>query len=100
MYFDMEGYRGRPRSPVCFICGDNPGVNGLIPDALCPACGRMLDWFRGYYTGERLDLGTITTETRFLHLMADSLDYGVDQDGQGLRAAVDVPMAMVSRGWR
>jgi acyl carrier protein len=75
VYFVMERYRGRPKSPVCLVCGEKPGVNGLTPDALCPACGRLLDWFRGCYTSEPLDLGTITTEMRFTDFLADSLDY-------------------------
>jgi acyl carrier protein len=75
MYFVMEGYRGKPKSPVCLICGEKPGGIGLTPDALCPACGRLLGWFRGYYASEPLDLGTITAETKFTDFLADSLDY-------------------------
>lgn len=73
--FIMEGYRGRPESSVCLVCGEKPGVSGLTCDALCPPCGKLLDWFRNYYAAEPLDLGTITTETRFTDFLADSLDY-------------------------
>jgi acyl carrier protein len=72
----MEGYRGRPKGPVCLICGEKPSGSGLSTDALCPPCGRLLDWFRAFYVDEEeLDLGKITAETRFLDLMTDSLDY-------------------------
>lgn len=72
--FVEDGYRGRPKSPVCLVCGEKPGVTGLTPDALCPACGRLLDWFRGYYADEVLNLEKITAETRFDDFSADSLD--------------------------
>jgi acyl carrier protein len=104
VYFVMERYRGRPKSPVCLVCGEKPGGSGLNADALCPACGHLLDWFRGFYVDEEgLDLGKITAETTFLDLSTDSLDYvewlieaeqqyGIvipDQDAERLRTVGD-----------
>jgi acyl carrier protein len=76
VYFVMERYRGSSKSPVCLVCGEKPGGSGLNTHALCPACGHLLDWFRGLYADEEgLDLGKLTADTRFLDLMADWLDY-------------------------
>jgi acyl carrier protein len=63
-------------SQTCLVCGEKAGGTGLSPEALCPACGKLLDWFRAFYAAEPfLDLSTITTETRFIDFLADSLDY-------------------------
>lgn len=69
-----KAYRGKPMSPVRLICGEKPGGIGLTPDALCPMCGRLLDWFRGHYADEGLDLTKLTAETTFRDISTDSLD--------------------------
>jgi acyl carrier protein len=69
-----KDYRGKPMSPVCLVCGEKPGRTGLTPDALCPICGRLLDWFRGHYADEGLDLTKLTAETTFRDISADSLE--------------------------
>jgi acyl carrier protein len=62
----------------CMICGEK--CSGVIPSPgfgdLCPECGKLLDWFRSHYADVKgLDLTKITTETRFIDLSVDSLDY-------------------------
>jgi acyl carrier protein len=72
--FVEEADRGKPKSPICLVCDEEPGKAGLTSDPLCPACGRLLDWFRGHFADAVLGLEKITAETTFDDLGADSLD--------------------------
>jgi acyl carrier protein len=63
---------GREMPESCRICGvGGPGKDPV----LCPECAHLLRWVRAYFVGFLLDLGQITTETKFSELGVDSLDY-------------------------
>jgi hypothetical protein len=47
--FVGKAYSRKSTSPICLVCGEEPGKAGLTADSLCPACGRLLEWFRGHF---------------------------------------------------
>ena len=70
----MEGYRGKPEEPVCLVCGEEPGGDWADPRRPCRRAAGCLTG-SGATTEEPIDLGTITTGTRFIDFLADSLEY-------------------------